>query len=345
MKKLIYGITILLIIGILPACSKVETKSDIEDGYLQSEENISFDDSEETVIESSDKEDFMDYESSEENYTELINTEEYTISENSEEYNIELEDLSIIDFEYDYTEDIKADVDYVASNSSSLQEELNNIDKITQKYIELSQSAMTQMEMNISSKWFYMIWDIELNSLWNRFVDLADSDTKEEFLETQRNWNAMKEEVTLLSLGTREENGSMYSMLVNDLWEGYTKNRAYFIASELAEINGESFTMPDSSLKYGMYVDNQGTDSVYSSLNVQQDWEGEDRIIIDLYRLCCLEGSFVDDGNGELVFISDNGDIKGIINVNGWDGASFEITETSNGLVSVGEIFYFPIFY
>ena len=46
MKKLIYGITILLIIGILPACSKVETKSDIEDGYLQSEENISFDDSE-----------------------------------------------------------------------------------------------------------------------------------------------------------------------------------------------------------------------------------------------------------------------------------------------------------
>ncbi len=59
-------------------------------------------------------------------------------------------------------------------------------------------------------------------------------------LEEQRNWIAMKEEVTLMSLGSQEENGSMYPMLVNSLWEEKTKNRAYFIANELAQIEGES---------------------------------------------------------------------------------------------------------
>ena len=45
-------------------------------------------------------------------------------------------------------------MDDIKKRTETTQEELNNIDKITQKYIELSQSAMTQMEMNISSKWF-----------------------------------------------------------------------------------------------------------------------------------------------------------------------------------------------
>ena len=70
----------------------------------------------------------------------------------------------------------------------------------------------------------------------------------------------MKEEVTLMSLGSQEENGSMYPMLVNSLWEENTKNRTYFIANELAQIEGESFTMPEKSKKYGLFVDNQGTD-------------------------------------------------------------------------------------
>lgn len=352
MKKLIYSITVLSLIGLLSACGKTQTKSDTEDSYLQTEENISSEyitdnDSEKTDIESDDMEDTIDYENSEENYIEQNSTEEYTISENEEEagIEIEIEELYNIDFTYDYTEDIRADVNYVVSNSTSLQEELNNIDLITQKYTALSQEAMTQMEINLSSKWFYMIWDIELNNLWSRFIDLADSDTKEELLEKQRNWIAMKEEVTLLSLGTRDENGSMYPSLVNDLWEGYTKNRAYYIASELAKINGEAFTMPEVSSKYGLYVDNQGTGSVYSSLNTQQNWEGDDEAIISLYRITQLEGSFVDNGNGELLFTSDYADIKGIIKINGWDGASFEVTEAAGGVLSVGEIFYFPVLF
>lgn len=305
MKKAIYMLIILLMTGFCVGCGKEEIESNTESKYSQSEDHIS--------------------------------------SDNSEEDDIELKDTIEIDFTYDYTEDIKADVNYVVSGSSSLQEELENINKIIQKYTLLSESALTQGEMNVASQWFYVIWDTELNNLWSRFSDLADQDTKEKVLEEQRNWIAMKDEVTLLSLGTQEENGSMYPLLVNSFWEEKTKNRAYFIANKLAEIEGESFTMPEASTKYGLFVDNQGTGNVYSSLITRQGWEGEDEAIISIYRLGEIEGNFIDNGNGELAFTSDDGSIKGIIKINGWDGATFEVTETIGAVTfSVGEKVEFP---
>ena len=277
-----------------------------------------------------------------ENDNSEITSEEFTNNSN-EEVVIGLKDTNKIDFTYDYTEDIKADVAYVVSNSSSLQEELKNIDTITQKYTLLAESALTQGEMNVASQWLYVIWDTELNNLWSRFSSLADQDTKEKLLEDQRNWVAMKEEVTAMSLGSQEENGSMYPMLVNSLWEEKTKNRAYFIANELAQIEGESFAMPEASTKYGLFVDNQGTDAVCSSLLTQQSWEGEDEAIISVYRLGEIEGSFIDNGNGNLDFTSDDGSIKGTIQINGWNGATFEVTETIGAVpFSVGEKFEFP---
>ncbi|MBE5921597.1 MAG: DUF1311 domain-containing protein [Lachnospiraceae bacterium] len=304
MKKEIYMMTTLLMIGLLVGCEKVEIGSNNESTYSQSEEPTS--------------------------------------SDNSED-GIELKDAIEIDFTYDYTEDIKADVNCVVSNSSYLQEELKNIDKIIQKYSLLSESALTQEEMNVASQWFYVIWDTELNNLWSRFSDLAAQDTKEKVLEEQRNWIAMKDEVTLMSLGTQEENGSMYPLLVNSLWEEKTKNRAYFIANELAKIEGESFVMPEISTKYGLFVDNQGTGNVYSLLITRQDWEGEDKAIISIYKQGKIEGTFIDNGNGELDFASDDGSIKGIIKINGWDGATFEITETIGAVpFSVGDKVDFP---
>ena len=305
MKKVIYMMLILSMTVFMAGCEKEETESPPESLYFQSEEQIGFD--------------------------------------NNEEAAIELKDTIEIDFTYDYTEDIKADVNYVVSASSTLQEELKNIDKIIQKYTLLSESALTQGEMNVASKWCYVIWDTELNNLWGRFSALADQDTKEKVLEEQRNWIDMKDEVTLLSIGTQEENGSMYPLLVNSLWEENTKNRAYFIANKLAEIEGESFTMPETSTKYGLFVDNQGTGDVYSSLITRQGWEGEDEAVISIYKLGGIEGAFIDNGNGELAFTSDDGNIKGIIKINGWDGATFEVTETIGvSAFSVGEKFEFP---
>ena len=272
-----------------------------------------------------------------------MTSEESNTFNNGKEDNIKLKDTIEVDFTHDYTEDIKADVAYVVSNSSSLQEELKNIDTITQKYTLLAELALTQGEMNVASQWLYVIWDTELNNLWSRFSSLAEKDTKEMVLEEQRNWISMKEEVTLMSLGFPEENGSMYPMLVNSLWEEYTKNRSYFLANELAQIKGESFAMPEASTKYGLFVDNQGTGSVYSSLLTRQGWEGNEEAIISLYRQGTLEGTFVDNGNGELAFTSDDGSVKGIIKINGQGGASFQVIEISGeSPFLVGEEFEFP---
>lgn len=269
--------------------------------------------------------------------------EELFNSASIENNDIKLNDKLKIDFSYDYSEDIKADVGGVVSDSASLQEELANIEKITQKYTPLAEAAQTQGEMNISSQWLFVIWDTELNDLWSRFSNSADQQTKEKILAEQRNWIAMKEEVTLQYLGTSEENGSMYPLLQNSFLEGVTQNRAYVLANELAKITGESFTMPEKSAKYGLFVDNQGTGNVYSSLIIRPDWEGEDEAIISIYRQGGTQGTFVDNGNGELVFLSDDGSIKGIIKINGWDGASFQVTEASGESVfSVGEEFKFP---
>lgn len=153
----------------------------------------------------------------------------------------------------------------------------------------------------------------------------------------------MKEEVTLLSIGSSDENGSMYPLLVNSFLEEITKNRAYVLANELAKVKGESFVMSEKSTKYGLFVDNQGTGSIYSFLNAWQGQLEDDEAIISIYRLGEIEGTFVDNGSGELAFTSNNGSVKGIIKINGWDGASFTVTETSEESVfSVGEEFKFP---
>ena len=235
----------------------------------------------------------------------------------------------LLDFTYDYSEDIRADVDYVVSASASLQEELESIEKIIQKYTPLAQAAQTQGEMNVSSQWFLAIWDTELNSLWSRFSNSADQQTKENILAEQRNWIDMKEEAMLLSIGDSEENGSMYPLLQNSFLEEITRKRAYVLANELAKAKGEPFVLPEVSPKYGLFVDNQGTGSIYSSLVVQQAWEGGDEAIISIYRQGEIEGTFVDNGNGELAFTSYDGNVKGIIQINGWDGAGFKVTETS----------------
>ncbi len=276
--------------------------------------------------------------------SEFSQVEEQSNAASKEYDDIELDDILEVDFTHDYSEDIKEDVDYVVSNSASLQKELENIEKITDKYIQVADASRSQLEMNLSARWFFVIWDTELNNLWSRFSNSADQQTKDKMLEEQRNWVAMKEEVLLLSIGPREEGGSVYPVLQNFFLEEITKNRAYVLANELAKIKGEFFVMPEKSTKYGYFVDNQGTENVYSALITQQGRVGQrDEVIISIYRRGEIEGIFVDNGNGELEFTSDDESIKGIIKIDGWDGASFKITEISGDSVfSIGEEFRFP---
>ena len=335
MKKRIYLITLLAAAALCTGCGaeKAENNSSIAESYPQNAEGNA---AEGDALNGS-------------NATEGDNTpsEEPIASKNDTNnsvWNDKLESSDGFDFTYDYSEQIKADVDYMVSTSSSLQEELENIDRIIEKYNPLAEAAQTQVEMNITSGWFYTIWDTELNSLWRRFTNTADEQAKDTVLAEQRNWISMKEEVILLSIGTRDENGSMYPLLQNSLLEDITKNRSYVIAKKLADLNGEAFVLPETSSKYGIFVDNEGTGDVYSSLITRQSFDGNEEAVISIYRQGEITGTFTDNGNGELAFTSDDESIKGIIQINGWDGASFRITEASEGSpFSTGEEFLFPI--
>lgn len=320
MKKRIYLITLLVAAALCTGCGeeKTENNSSIAESYTRNAEDNNTP-SEEPIASKSD-------------------------TSNDIVWNDKLENSDSFDFTYDYSEQIKADVDYMVSTSSSLQEELENIDKIIEKYTPLAEAAQTQGEMNIASGWFYTIWDTELNSLWSRFTNTADEQTKDTVLTEQRNWISMKEEVILLSIGTRDENGSMYPLLQNSLLEDITKNRSYVIANKLADLNGEAFVLTETSSKYGIFVDNEGTGDVYSSLITRQSFDGNEEAVISIYRQGEITGTFTDNGNGELAFTSDDESIKGIIQINGWDGASFRITEASDGSpFTTGEEFLFPI--
>lgn len=320
MKKKNYVLTLILAVGLCAGCGKNEKA--VSD---QSTENI-------VNVESTGSESVNESQKVEE-----------TGGESETNDADGWDDKIGINFENDYTEEIKADVSYMVSHSESLQKELENIEKITKKYTALSEKAETQGEMNLSSRWFYVIWDTELNDLWSRFSSLADQETKERVLGEQRNWIAMKEEAVLLGIGTNEENGSMYPLLENSFLEEITKNRAYVLAGEVAKIKGEAFVMPERSETYGLFVDNQGTGEIYSSMDLRQGIDGADEAVISVYRLGELEGTFENRGNGELEFTSDDGSVSGTVNLNGWDGASFRVTKVDgNSPFSVGEKFEFP---
>lgn len=327
-RKILIWIAVLGLLG-AAGCGKTETE-------VQEPET-------EQAVQEPETEQMIQEPETEQSITEPEDEPAQTDSVSEDNNDMEWDDQLEVDFTYDYSEDIKADVDRAAAESATLQEELENMEKVIQKYMPLSQEALAQAEMNVSSGWFFTIWDTELNSLWSRFSSSADPQTKEKLLAEQRNWIDMKEEAILLSLGPRE--GSIYPLLVNSFLEDITRNRAYVLANELAKVEGESFVMPEKSVEYGgLFVDNQGTGTIYSSLIIRRQGEAEDdEAVISIYRLGEIEGSFVDSGDGELDFTSYDGNVKGIIQINGWDGAGFTVTETSEGSpFSVGEEYQFP---
>ena len=117
MKKRIYSMILILMTGLCAGCGKEGVKNNntgIESESSQVEDSVSFENTEDT-------------ESTED--TEITEDTESTENTESTEYNdVVLNEET--DFTYDYSEDIKADVDNVVSGSASLQDELENIENI-----------------------------------------------------------------------------------------------------------------------------------------------------------------------------------------------------------------------
>ena len=244
------------------------------------------------------------------------------------------------DYFNDYDKEISTEVNIVVEATTSLQDELNKVKKIAEIYSEASSKANNQNEINSSSIWTYTVWDKELNNLWKRISNDADKNTKKLLLDSQRNWIAMKESIVLENIGSKEDSGSIYPLQKNNLLSDITCNRCYILARELAKIKNENFTMPERSL-YGTYVDNQGTNSIYSSLITRKNIENDNEAKISIYRLGQTEGTFTNNNDGTLSYTSYEENIKGIIKLDGWNKATFEVTESKDSPFNVGESFTF----
>lgn len=244
------------------------------------------------------------------------------------------------DFFNDYKSEIESEVENAISKASSLQDEINQIQKLANTYSDAASRANTQSEMNSSSAWTYTVWDNELNNLWRRISSSASKDVKERILSEQRNWISMKNEITIENIGALEDSGSIYPLLQNNFLSDITHNRCLILARELAMIKQENFVMPDRSI-YGTFVDNQGTGSVYGSLITRKNMEDDNEAIISIYRLTTVEGTFSKNENDDLAFTSYDENVKGIIKIFGWEKAVFEVTEYKDSPFNVGDSFTF----
>lgn len=104
-------------------------------------------------------------------------------------------------------------------------------------------------------------------------------------------------------------------------------------------VYGDREDIPRAGVPSTVYVDRQGTDTVYSSLSMTQNDNGY-VIEIEIYRLGYFRGTAVETQD-TLVYTDDFADMKGTIQCD-LDHAVFEVTESSSDLVEAGTTWVFP---
>ncbi len=245
------------------------------------------------------------------------------------------------DLSHDYDKEIKDAVTEISSSASTVQDELNGIEALERRFNELTDKAETQVEINQTAKHSFDIWDSEINNLWSRVNKLLDAASKDNLLQEQRKWISIKDKIVPEALGPREEGGSIYPMLELSLFKDITKRRCYYLATIIADKNGEAFTFPERSIT-GAYVDNQDTGDIYSSLIITESMESGYDATISIYRTATVEGTVTKEGS-DLIFTSYDESVKGIIRY-GWSGASLEITEAgADSVLKKGDVYEFKM--
>ena len=148
------------------------------------------------------------------------------------------------------------------------------------------------------------------------------------------------------------EDGAVHAQLTSDLGQS-TQLWDFRIAMEnetaglemdyqdmtIYWVYGDREDTPAMGAASNVYVDRQGTDTVYSSLSMTQSDNGY-VIEMEIYRLGNFRGTGVET-RGMLVYTDDFLDMKGVIQYDK-DRAVFEVTESSSDLAEVGTTWVFP---
>ena len=91
----------------------------------------------------------------------------------------------------------------------------------------------------------------------------------------------------------------------------------------------------------GIYTDTQGTDDVYSDLELRLQADGTYIAVLGIYRTATLRGTAAYDGYGTLWFACDDPAVKGAVTVDG-ETAEVIVMESAFSYMQPGDVFRFP---
>lgn len=128
--------------------------------------------------------------------------------------------------------------------STSLQEELEQVEAKDEEISNTDTSDMTQFEMNCLAGDRYSLWDGELNSIWSRLSEKLSGSEKEKLVNEQKEWIVQKDRNRDVA-GIENGGGSLAPLLMNDYAADMTRVRVYYLAQMLADLQGESFEISD----------------------------------------------------------------------------------------------------
>lgn len=241
----------------------------------------------------------------------------------------------------DYSSQIKAEIDTAITDS--LSDELKNIDEIYNKYYEIEQNATDQTQMKESSQWGTLVWKYESAKLLERIKEKSPTNY-DDIISEYETWEkyipAMVEKMSSFY-----ENESIYSTIYSYNEAMRYRQKAFYLASTLADFMGDSnFTLPDSSMcgYYGDYTAN-------SYLIITEGMEnGSYNIIIHIDNSKELHGHATlykyPRDKDVLLFTSEDESVKGTIDYFEPD-ATFYVSETDNAVVYPEEAFTFRFKY
>ena len=228
-------------------------------------------------------------------------------------------DITSDDIAADYTEDIKNEIDKIAASGYTMEEEIAEVKRLSDKFDKLAEAAGTQYEMNITSVWYFVIWDSELNSIWQRM----NQATKDTILEEERVWIKNRDRIAEI-INEENEKGSIFSLLVNTDRAMFAENRSYILASLYAKDRGEKFELPQREA-VGNYLSSEDDSTLLIKYGMEA---GSIDALLTITDKCEIAGKVTGDGD-KLHFESNDGYVTGTIEYS-WDGAVFKVDQSNN---------------
>ncbi len=243
----------------------------------------------------------------------------------------------------DYSEQITAEIGTIAQNSASLRDELVSINALYDKYDELRMNAEDQASINELSVYGTMVWKGEAESLLDRIKEKAPDNYNDIYSEYEK-WESfvptMAERMSYLYV-----DGSIYPTIYSYNEAMRYKQKAYSLASALADITGDqAFGFPDST-RCGYYGDYESD----SYLVITEGMEsGSYNILIHIDDTKELRGwgevEDAPDSDTYLLFTSDDETVKGFVEHSSLEAALY-VTETDYSVVGPEGAYSFPLKY